>query len=80
MIIPKLEIMDLGYWFRQVRNEKLNQTDWTQANDSPLSDSKKAEWQTYRQKLRDLPQFSSPKLDDDGQLTNVEWPTPPDRI
>ena len=24
--------------------------------DSPLSDSKKAEWATYRQQLRDLPQ------------------------
>ena len=30
-------------------------SDWTQGNDSPLSDSKKAEYVTYRQALRDLP-------------------------
>jgi hypothetical protein len=40
---------------RNKRNELLNQSDWTQVNDSPLSDSKKQEWATYRQSLRDLP-------------------------
>lgn len=40
---------------RNKRNELLNQSDWTQVNDSPLSDSKKEEWATYRQALRDLP-------------------------
>ena len=38
------------------RNNKLIASDWTQMPDSPLSDSKKAEWATYRQQLRDLPQ------------------------
>ena len=42
---------------REQRNEKLINSDWTQAVDhsSPLTDDKKAEWATYRQSLRDLP-------------------------
>ena len=39
----------------QKRNNKLLASDWTQLSDSPLSDSKKAEWATYRQALRDIP-------------------------
>lgn len=39
---------------RTVRNELLQASDWTQMPDSPLSNSKKAEWATYRQKLRDF--------------------------
>lgn len=69
--------MDLGYWLRQVRNEKLNESDWTQANDCPLPDSKKAEWQTYRQALRDIT-TQTPSLDENGQLTGITWPTPPE--
>ena len=41
--------------FREDRNAKLAKSDWTQVPDSPLSDSKKTEWQTYRQALRDMP-------------------------
>jgi hypothetical protein len=40
---------------KEKRNNLLISSDWTQAVDSPLSDSKKTEWQTYRQALRDLP-------------------------
>ncbi len=39
---------------RKQRNELLVESDWTQAIDSPLSESKKVEWQTYRQALRDI--------------------------
>ena len=41
--------------FRIGRNAQLAESDWTQVPDSPLSDSKKREWQTYRQALRDMP-------------------------
>ena len=41
--------------FREFRNKLLAKSDWTQVPDSPLSDSKKTEWQTYRQALRDMP-------------------------
>ncbi len=40
---------------RKTRNSLLTECDWTQGADSPLSDSKKAEWATYRQELRDWP-------------------------
>lgn len=46
---------DITGWLRENRNAMLSSCDWTQGSDSPLSDSKKAEWATYRQALRDLP-------------------------
>ncbi len=52
--------------YRAERNTKLTATDWTQGADSPLSDAKKLEWQTYRQALRDVT-F--------GQ--HMVWPRPP---
>lgn len=57
--------------FRIERNAKLAATDWTQVLDSPLSDSKKTEWQTYRQALRDMP--SQEGFDP----TNPTYPTEP---
>lgn len=39
---------------RTVRDELLKASDWTQMPDSPLPDSKKVEWATYRQELRDF--------------------------
>ena len=52
----------------------LTESDWTQVNDSPLLDAKKAEWATYRQELRDLPSShqSTTNFDD------VVFPTQPD--
>lgn len=44
---------------RATRDELLAQSDWTVLTDSPLSDSKIAEWKTYRQALRDLPANTS---------------------
>ena len=63
---------------RSKRDMYLRFSDWTQGNDSPLSDSKKIEWQTYRQALRDLPSTASPSLNEYEQLTNVTWPTKPE--
>jgi len=45
---------------RDERNSLLAQSDWTQMTDSPLSDSKKQEWATYRQQLRDFPATWTP--------------------
>ena len=58
---------------RQRRGIMLTACDWTVGVDSPLSDSKKAEWQTYRQALRDVP-VNQPDVTD---LFDVVWPTPP---
>ena len=56
------------------RNSILRGTDWTQMSDSPLEESKKTEWATYRQSLRDLPANQpSPQ-----SLEAVVWPTKPE--
>lgn len=57
--------------FREERNKRLADSDWTQANDSPLSDSKKIEWASYRQILRDLPANTSDPL-------NASYPDKPE--
>jgi len=59
---------------RFARNSALQKTDWTQAADSPLSNSKKAEWVTYRQELRDL----LTSYTDDDDMNDVIFPTPPE--
>ena len=40
---------------RSFRQGFLIESDWTQTVDAPLTASKKAEWATYRQALRDFP-------------------------
>ena len=58
---------------RSYRDVMLNSSDWTQIPDSPLSDAKKQEWQTYRQALRDLPTAYT----DIESVDEVTWPTTP---
>ena len=60
---------------RVQRNQRLQQTDWRMTTDYPYSDQ--SQWATYRTALRDLPATASPTLDENGQLINVVWPTPP---
>ena len=57
---------------RDERNQKLLDSDWTQASDhsSPLPDAKKVEWATYRQSLRDLPATADMTKWPDG----ISWP------
>ena len=64
---------------RHYRDTLLRESDWTQFTDSPLTDSKKTEWKTYRQALRDLPASASPTLDSNYDLdfSSVTWPTKP---
>jgi len=47
---PEYKMQEL----RLERNRMLSSCDWTQNPDSPLSEEKKKEWATYRQKLRDI--------------------------
>ena len=61
---------------REERNRKLAETDWKDLPSYPGTDQE--EWRTYRKSLRDLPSFASPELDENGQLTNVTWPTKPE--
>ena len=55
---------------RHYRDTLLRESDGTQFTDSPLTDSKKTEWKTYRQSLRDLPATES-------DPENPTWPTMP---
>jgi hypothetical protein len=59
---------------RQTRNDLLIASDWTQVNDSPITDAKKAEWATYRQALRDLPSLHQSTTD----IDSVILPTQPE--
>jgi hypothetical protein len=56
------------------RNELLSQSDWTQFADSPLTSTKKSQWATYRQALRDLPQSHSKA----ESLDDIIWPIQPE--
>ena len=55
---------------RAERNTKLSECDWTQLNDTPLDNTAKVAWTTYRQALRDIPTQS-------GFPHNVVWPVKP---
>tara|TARA_B100001094_G_scaffold319161_1_gene363620 strand:+ start:1922 stop:2341 length:420 start_codon:yes stop_codon:yes gene_type:complete len=64
---------------RMKRNKKLSDSDWTQYPDSPLDSTKKAEWSTYRQELRDLPAnvTDSNVKDIAYKASHSSWPTKP---
>lgn len=51
-----------------LRNQKLQESDWTQLADIP--EETKNKWEPYRQALRDITAQS-------GFPTDVVWPTPP---
>jgi hypothetical protein len=57
---------------RQKRNGLLAQSDWTQMNDSPLSNEDKTAWAVYRSELRNL-------TDDAAwpNLADSDWPVAP---
>jgi hypothetical protein len=55
---------------RATRNSLLNTTDWTQFNDSPLSEADKESWATFRNALRDVPAQA-------GFPWDIDWPELP---
>lgn len=69
------------YWeeLRKKRNSNLQQCDWTQIPDAPLSDTQKTEWQNYRLLLRNLPE----NIQDPKSLVldslHSDWPTQPQK-
>lgn len=54
---------------REKRLLKLRASDWSVLPDVPLTAEKKAEWEAYRQELRDITNQLDP--------FNITWPTPP---
>jgi len=56
---------------RKQRNQLLAQSDWMAVSDRTMTQAQI----DYRQALRDLPETADPQLDENGNLTNVTWPT-----
>ena len=54
---------------RAERNKKLSDCDWTQLDDTPLSNTQKQAWATYRQELRDITTQTDPFA--------IVWPVEP---
>ena len=54
---------------RGQRNFLLTRTDWTQLDDTPLANTAKQQWASYRQALRDITAQADP--------FNIEWPANP---
>ena len=56
---------------RAERDRLLASSDWTQYNDSPLTNENKASWAKHRQELRDLPAVTTDPAD-------PTWPEAPE--
>ena len=56
------------------RDKLLAETDWWCCSDLTPTQ----EQLNYRTALRDLPSTASPSLDDNGDLSNVNWPEKPE--
>ena len=72
--LAELEAAEPLRLLRIERNRLLQETDWRFRSDLTPSQA----WYEYCQALRDLPANSEPQLDEFGNLTNVNWPTPPE--
>jgi len=59
---------------REQRNLKLAETDWWCCSDQTPTQAQL----NYRVALRNLPSTESPSFDDNGELTNVNWPEKPE--
>ena len=62
------------FHLRRKRNRLLELSDWSQVADTVLSDTKKTEWQTYRQNLRDITNGLTTVAD----IEAVTWPNKPE--
>ena len=80
-IISKINELNtiLGWEILRIeRNKLLIETDKYMVIDYPnLSESKKNEWITYRQLLRDLPLNANPSVNEESELINITWPQQP---
>ena len=69
--IAELEAAEPLRLLRQQRNQLLAQSDWMAVSDRVMTQAQI----DYRQALRDLPATADPQLDENGNLTNVTWPS-----
>lgn len=71
VILPTREQIAMAV--RNIRNYNLQQSDWTQVVDAPLTSEEKALWAAYRQQLRDMPATSAQAT----TLDEITWPSRP---
>jgi len=79
----KVEAKTAQAWtaLRTQRNSLLQQSDWTQLQDSHISQDKKDAWAAYRQELRDLPdELGAAGLVGSGPPGLFNWPLKPGEI
>jgi len=69
--IAELQAAEPLRLLREKRNQLLAATDWMTVSDRTITQAQI----DYRQALRDLPETADPQLDEQGNLTNVTWPT-----
>jgi len=69
----EIQKQDFMLQLRNIRNQKLKDSDWTQLLDCNLSDNDKNNWAVYRQELRHLPYFYN--TNEELNINNVVWPT-----
>jgi len=72
--IAELQAAEPMRLLRVERDRRIALTDWRFRSDLTPSQA----WIDYCQELRDLPANSTPTLDENGQLTGINWPTPPE--
>jgi hypothetical protein len=72
--IAELEAAEPMRLLRVERDRLIALTDWRFRSDLTPSQA----WIDYCRALRDLPANSTPALDQNGNLTGVNWPTPPE--
>jgi hypothetical protein len=71
MTQEEIDAENKAHWsgVRNSRDKKLQETDYTQLADAPLTQGDKSNWATYRQALRDITKQADPK--------NIVWPQEP---
>ena len=75
-ILAKFEELKTAYpmkLLREERNRRLAETDWWASSDLLISDNQRK----YRQALRDITKTAEPKLDENDNLINIDWPEKP---
>ena len=71
--IEKLQSAEPMRLLRLERNRLLQETDYLALKDVFMTTDE----ELYRQQLRDITKGARPKLDENGNLTNITWPVRP---
>ena len=71
--ITELQNLEPMRLLREERNQRLAETDYLALKDVFMTTDE----ELYRQQLRDITKGAKPKLDENGNLTNITWPVRP---